>query len=104
MLRYDSKGAGGKNGHCKVPDGLQAELGETEEDITVEERLLAGMDQGLYSLQQCALVVGHLWFAGDVGIRKRVLQLLHQKVRLSPPPIRHRRQRQFLRLCMCQGR
>ena len=54
-----------------------------EDELTADERLLARMDQGLYSLQQCALIVGHLWFVGDLGVRKRLLQLLHQKVRFS---------------------
>lgn len=30
---------------------------------------------------QCALVIGALWLVGDVGVRKRVLKLLHQKGR-----------------------
>lgn len=54
---------------------------EDAEEMSVEARLLARLDEGLYSLQQCALIVGHLWFVGDMGIRKRVLQLLHQKAR-----------------------
>lgn len=28
-----------------------------------------------------ALIMGHLWFVGDLGIRKRLLMLLHQKGR-----------------------
>ena len=28
---------------------------------------------------QVALIIGNLWFVGDVGIRKRVLTLLHQR-------------------------
>lgn len=28
---------------------------------------------------QCALIVGQLWLAGDLGVRKRLLMLLHQK-------------------------
>ena len=52
-----------------------------EDDNFLDEaaKLLARMDQGLYSLQQCALIVGHLWFVGDIGVRRRILQLLHQK-------------------------
>ena len=70
------------SGHQHLLDGgLQAVL---EEDggmeMTEEDRLLVRMDAGLYSLQQCALVVGHLWFVGDMGVRKRLLQLLHQQV------------------------
>lgn len=51
-----------------------------DEFMDEEARLSARMDQGLYSLQQCALIIGHLWFVGDLGVRKRILQLLHQKV------------------------
>jgi hypothetical protein len=28
---------------------------------------------------QCALIIGNLWLVSDVGIRKRVLTLLHQR-------------------------
>jgi hypothetical protein len=52
---------------------------EEEEELGDEEILLARMDAGLYTLQQCALIVGQLWMAGDAGVRKRVLVLLHQK-------------------------
>ena len=37
------------------------------------------MDAGLFTLQQCAVIVAHLWGTGDVGLRKRILMLLHQK-------------------------
>ena len=30
-------------------------------------------------MAQVALIIGNLWFVGDVGIRKRVLTLLHQR-------------------------
>jgi beta-catenin-like protein 1 len=30
---------------------------------------------------QCALIVGALWLVGDLGVRKRILRLLHQKGR-----------------------
>ena len=60
---------------------MQLEARSDEDDSFLDEdaRLSARMDQGLYSLQQCALIVGHLWFVGDMGVRKRILQLLHQK-------------------------
>ena len=68
---------------------LQLEAPDEEDDFLDEEaRLSARMDQGLYSLQQCALIVGHLWFVGDLGVRKRILQLLHQKVRLPAACLR----------------
>ena len=44
-----------------------------------DEILMARMDAGLFTLQQCAVIVAHLWGVGDVGLRKRVLMLLHQK-------------------------
>ena len=66
--------------HSAVQADMEA---AAEDELTADERLLARMDQGLYSLQQCALIVGHLWFVGDLGVRKRLLQLLHQKVRSS---------------------
>ena len=37
--------------------------------------------RAVLSVPQCALVVGALWLVGDVGVRKRVLKLLHQKGR-----------------------
>ena len=33
----------------------------------------------LFTCMQCALIIGNLWLVGDVGIRKRVLTLLHQR-------------------------
>jgi hypothetical protein len=33
----------------------------------------------LFTCTQCALIIGNLWLVGDVGIRKRVLTLLHQR-------------------------
>ena len=56
-----------------------AEAAEAGEDYV----LLARLGAGLYTLQQCALIMGHLWFVGDLGVRKRVLLLLHQQAR--PP-------------------
>ncbi|PRW61313.1 beta-catenin 1 [Chlorella sorokiniana] len=59
----------------------EARLAEADEDLDEDDVLLARMDAGLYTLQQCALVVGALWLVGDQGVRKRVLKLLHQKGR-----------------------
>lgn len=56
-----------------------AEAAEAGEDYV----LLARLGAGLYTLQQCALIMGHLWFVGDLGVRKRILLLLHQQARLS---------------------
>lgn len=54
---------------------------EAGEGYDEDDLLLARMDAGLYTLQQAALVAGALWALGDVGLRRRVLQLLHQKGR-----------------------
>ncbi|KAK2076040.1 hypothetical protein QBZ16_001376 [Prototheca wickerhamii] len=43
--------------------------------------LLARLDAGLFTLQQCALIAGALWRVGDAGIRRRILTLLHQRAR-----------------------
>ena len=61
---------------------LQAEANSGDEQ-DAEARLLSALEAGTYSLQQCSLIIGHLWFVGDMGIRKRILQLLHQKVTVS---------------------
>lgn len=49
-----------------------------DSDIDKDEILLARMDAGLYTLQQCALIVAELWATKDYGLRKRILMLLHQ--------------------------
>ncbi|EFN51521.1 hypothetical protein CHLNCDRAFT_27908, partial [Chlorella variabilis] len=60
----------------------EARLAEVaDDDLDEEDILLARMDGGLYTVQQCALVVGALWLVEDTGIRKRILKLLHQKGR-----------------------
>ena len=61
-----------------MPDEEMAEAAEAGEDYV----LLARLGAGLYTLQQCALIMGHLWFVGDLGVRKRILLLLHQQARL----------------------
>lgn len=62
-----------------------AQLAEEEEEAgEAEYQYLARQEAGLYTLQQVALVVGNLWFVGDMGVRKRLLQLLHQQV---PPAL-----------------
>eukprot|EP00955_Chlamydomonas_euryale_P051772 354954-Chlamydomonas_euryale.AAC.8 len=58
---------------------------EMEEDggegsgVDEDELLLARMDAGLFTLQQTATVVAHLWATGDAGLRRRLLVLLHQR-------------------------
>ena len=61
---------------------LQAELERVteEEELSSDEVLLRRMDAGLYTLQQCALVIGNLWMVGDQGVKQRLLMLLHQQV------------------------
>ncbi|KAK9834002.1 hypothetical protein WJX81_002145 [Elliptochloris bilobata] len=58
-----------------MPEEEAAEAAEAGEDYV----LLARLGAGLYTLQQCALIMGHLWFVGDLGVRKRILLLLHQQ-------------------------
>lgn len=59
-----------------------------QEDIASDEdeegRLAARMSAGLFTLQQCAIIVANLWTIGDRGVQKRVLQLLHQQVCTLP--------------------
>ncbi len=47
--------------------------------VDKEEAMLSRLDAGLFTLQQCAMIVAHLWGTGDTGLRKRILMLLHQK-------------------------
>ena len=51
-----------------------------EEELTADEVLLRRMDAGLYTLQQCTLIIGNLWIVGDQGVKQRLLMLLHQQV------------------------
>lgn len=61
---------------------LQAELEQLteEEDLSADEVVLRRMDAGLYTLQQCTLIIGNLWIVGDQGVKQRLLMLLHQQV------------------------
>ncbi len=52
---------------------------EDLEDMDEDYMLVARMEAGLFTLQQCTLILGHLWFHGDVSLRKRILLLLHQQ-------------------------
>ena len=58
---------------------LAASAAEAGEEIDEEELLVAQLDAGLYTLQQAALVAAELWALGDVGVRRRLLALLHQR-------------------------
>ncbi|KAG2427002.1 hypothetical protein HXX76_012786 [Chlamydomonas incerta] len=66
---------------------LMAAVAEAEEDEQVdeEELLLARLDAGLFTLQQCCVVFGNLWATGDVGLRRRLLGALHQKGQTLAP-------------------
>ena len=61
---------------------LQVELEHLteEEELTSDEVLMRRMDAGLYTLQQCGLIIGNLWIVGDQGVKQRLLMLLHQQV------------------------
>lgn len=61
---------------------LQAGLEQLteEEDLSTDEVVLRRMDAGLYTLQQCTLIIGNLWIVGDQGVKQRLLMLLHQQV------------------------
>jgi beta-catenin-like protein 1 len=52
-----------------------------EEEIDEDEVLMARLDAGLFTLQQAALVAAELWALGDGGVRRRLLNLLHQRGR-----------------------
>lgn len=56
-----------------------AHLYHMYEEGDPEEMLLARMDAGLFTLQQCALIIGELWNTGEYGLRNRLLLLLHQQ-------------------------
>ena len=68
--------------HETCPYVLQAELEQLteEEELTADEVLVRRMDAGLYTLQQCVLIIGNLWIVGDQGVKHRLLMLLHQQV------------------------
>ena len=51
-----------------------------QEDVDDEYKQSALMEAGRYTLQQAALIIGQLWFVGDMGVRRRILLLLHQQV------------------------
>lgn len=64
---------------------MDAEEAEEAAEAGEDYVLLARMGAGLFTLQQCALIMGHLWFVGDLGVRKRILLLLHQQARSHSP-------------------
>lgn len=64
-------------GEARIAEGQEEEQGEIDE----EELLMARLDAGLFTLQQTALIAAELWALGDVGVRRRLLGLLHQRGR-----------------------
>ena len=70
---------GARPNACVIDPSYCRLAANADEDWDEEDALLARLDAGLYTLQQCVLVVGMLWLAGDLGVRKRILQLLHQR-------------------------
>ena len=63
-----------------VPWQADLEQLTEEEDLSSDEVLMRRMEAGLYTLQQCALIIGNLWIVGDQGVKQRLLMLLHQQV------------------------
>ena len=59
---------------------------EDLEDMDEDYMLVARMEAGLFTLQQSALIMAHLWFYGDISLRKRILLLLHQQAWRSLHP------------------
>jgi beta-catenin-like protein 1 len=64
---------------CCAQERLADMPEEDLEDMDEDYMLVARMEAGLFTLQQCSLIMGHLWFYGDVSLRKRILLLLHQQ-------------------------
>lgn len=62
----------------KLPPSAEATGAATEDDQEDEEEYLDLLDQGLYQLQQVALVVAYLWASGDETMQKRLLFVMHQ--------------------------
>lgn len=83
LCRYGSQVAAAEIRHLQeraaAAEEDEAEEDEDVEDEEAEELLQLRMDAGLYSLQQCSIIIGHLWATSDSGLRKRILALLHQK-------------------------
>ena len=48
-----------------------------DSDDMKDEVLLAKMDAGLFTVQQCALILAELWAAKDFALRKAILTMLH---------------------------
>lgn len=71
-----------KEGEAEIAARYQQDGQEDdEEEIDQDEVLMARLDAGLFTLQQAAIVAAELWAVGDVGVRKRLLSLLHQRGR-----------------------
>lgn len=64
---------------CLMQERLAEMPEEDLEDMDEDYMLVARMEAGLFTLQQCSLIMAHLWFYGDISLRKRILLLLHQQ-------------------------
>ncbi|BDA41413.1 beta-catenin-like protein 1 [Coccomyxa sp. Obi] len=68
------------DGRVRAEEERLADMPEEDlEDMDEDYMLVARMEAGLFTLQQCSLIMGHLWFYGDISLRKRILLLLHQQ-------------------------
>ena len=59
---------------------MAEEVLEDEEDLDEDDILARRLDAGLFVLQQCTLIVGNLWLMGDAGVKRHIVDILHQKV------------------------
>ena len=59
---------------------MAEEVLEEEEDLDEDDILARRLDAGLFVLQQCTLIVGNLWLMGDAGVKRHIVDILHQKV------------------------
>lgn len=58
---------------------IEAEFQAAGEEADEEDLMLSKLEGGLYTLQQCAVILGELWAMKDAGINRRLLMLLHQR-------------------------
>ncbi|GAQ81024.1 beta-catenin-like protein 1 [Klebsormidium nitens] len=67
-------------GRVEEEEGRQQNLpADLQEDLSDEERYLAKLGAGLYTLQLLALIAGSIWATDHRGMRERLLLLLHQQ-------------------------
>lgn len=63
------------------------EMDDGEDELDEDEKYLAKLEAGLYTLQLLALIMGHLWASENAGMRERLGLLLKQR-RLSRDDIK----------------